>query len=171
MTRSLKSPFLAVAVLAACGGGPSTSTPDAVGPTDAEVSALARASAGWTYYRNRPDTLIRSAASPHDGSRLRTRYNAAAATQLDANGRVRSNASFPDSSLVVKELYTGGTLIRFAVMMKVRGSSNASAGGWLWAYYSPTGATEISIADRGAACASCHASGVDFTRMNDSHPQ
>ncbi len=145
-------------------------TPGTSALTDAEVSALARATTGWTYYKNRPDTLLRSAGSGHAEARLRTRYNAQAATQLDANGKVRSGASFPDSSLIVKELIVGGTLNRYAVMMKIRGSANASAGGWLWAYYAPDGSAQIGIGGKGGACVGCHSSGIDYSRMNDSHP-
>ena len=178
---------LAVVVIAgatACGGagegagggagsgtGGGATEPDASGGeiTDAQVSALARAPAGWTYYKNRPDTLMRSTGSGHGDARLRTRYNARAASQLDAAGKVRANASFPDSSLVVKELISGSAVSRYAVMMKVPGSANAGRG-WLWAYYKPNGENEISIAARGAGCTGCHESGIDLTRMNDSHP-
>jgi hypothetical protein len=138
--------------------------------TDADVSARARATAGWTYYKNRPDTLLRSQGSGHAEARLRTRFNAIAATQLDAAGKVRSGASFPDSSLIVKELIIGGTLNRYAVMFKARGSVNASSGGWLWAYYAPDGSTQIGIAGKGGACQGCHSAGIDGVRMNDSHP-
>lgn len=167
--------ILPIAIAQGCsgsdGGGSTTSPP--VGATelsDADVSARARATTGWTYYKNRADTLLRSAGSGHSEARLRTRFNAVAATQLDAAGKVRSGASFPDSSLVVKELIIGGVLSRYAVMMKLRGSANAGAGGWVWAYYAPDGSPQISIAGRGAACVSCHSSGIDYVRMNDSHP-
>lgn len=162
--------------LAGCSGGSSSpATPNAPSGsapqlTDATVSSLARATSGWTYYKNRADTLLKSAGSGHAEARLRTRYNALAVTQLDASGRVRAGATFPDSALVVKELIINGTLNRYAVMMKLRGSANASAGGWLWAYYGPDGATQTGITGKGAACTACHASGLDFTRMNDSHP-
>lgn len=161
-----------VVAAAACGGGGTPAGPagsSATATTDAQVSALARAPSGWTYYKNRADTLLRSAGSGHAEARLRTRFNAAAATQLDGNGKVRAGASFPDSALIVKELIIGGTLNRYAVMMKLRGDPNAG-GGWLWAYYAPDGATQIGIGGKGSACVSCHASGIDFTRMNDSHP-
>lgn len=114
-------------------------------------------------------TLLRSAGSGHTDPQLRTRYDARAATQLDGAGKVRPGAIFPDSSLIVKELITGGTLSRYAVMMKMRGSERAG-GGWLWAYYGPSGSTQISITDRGGACVGCHTKGIDLTRMNDSHP-
>lgn len=157
--------------MAGCSGdGNGTAPVPSAEITDATVSALARASSAWTYYKNRPDTLLRSAASGHAEARLRTRFNARAATQLDAAGKVRVGADFPDSSLIVKELIVGGVLNRYAVMRKLRGSANASAGGWLWAYYAPDGATQIGIAGRGSACAGCHSVGIDFTRMNDSHP-
>ncbi|MCA0375550.1 MAG: hypothetical protein LCH84_07765 [Gemmatimonadetes bacterium] len=162
-------PLLVLA--AACGGSDVTgSAPGGGGPSDAEVSALARAASGWTYYKARGDTLLRSQGSGHAEARLRTRYNAKAATQLDANGKVRAGVSFPDSSLIVKELIIGSTLTRYAVMYKLRGSANAATGGWLWAYYAPDGSPQIGIGARGSACVGCHASGIDQTRMNDSHP-
>jgi hypothetical protein len=165
--------WIGVVLLLACGttGDDGVLTPPPnVEPTDVTLSALATESAGWTYYKNRADTLLRSVGSGHVEARLRTRFNARAATQLDAAGKVRVGSSFPDSSLVVKELIIGGVLSRYAVMYKLRGSSNAGTGGWLWAYYAPDGATQIGIAGRGGACQSCHASGVDHVRMNDSHP-
>ncbi|MGQ0767271.1 MAG: hypothetical protein ACT4OZ_16605 [Gemmatimonadota bacterium] len=149
------------------GGGPGPGTPPGI--TDAQVSALARASAGWTWYKNRGDTLLRSAGSGHAEARLRTRFNAIAATQLGSDGKVRAGASFPDSSLIVKELIIGGALNRYAVMMKLR-SSSLSGGGWLWAYYAPDGSTQIGITGRGGSCVGCHSSGIDHVRMNDSHP-
>lgn len=174
--HSCRMMIVLAAALAGCSGGSSSpaapgttggSTPDV---TDAAVSSLARATSGWTYYKNRGDTLLRSSGSGHSEARLRTRYNALAAAQLDASGRVRTGAVFPDSALIVKELIISGTLNRYAVMMKLRGSSNASSGGWLWAYYAPDGSTQIGIGGKGAACTACHATGIDFTRMNDSHP-
>lgn len=137
--------------------------------TDAQVSMLSRAPSGWTYYRNRPDTLSRSSGSGHSESHLRTRYNEVAAAQLGADGKVHGNAVFADSSLIVKELIAEGTLNRYAVMMKMRASDNAGDG-WLWAYYRPDGSTLISITSRGAACTGCHSTGIDYTRMNDSYP-
>lgn len=160
-----------VALVTACGddaGGPAP--PSGSTMTDAALSSLARATTGWTYYKNRPDTLLRSAQSGHAEARLRTRFNAAAATQLDATGKVRAGASFPDSALIVKELVIGNVLSRYAVMYKLRGSANAGTGGWLWAYYAPDGSPQIGTAGRGAACQSCHSAGIDHVRMNDSHP-
>lgn len=163
---------LSLSIVGCSGDAAGTSDADGSGSalTDAAVSTLARAPSGWTWYRNRGDTLLRSAGSGHAETRLRTRFNAIAAQQLDAAGKVRTGASFADSSLIVKELIIGGTLSRYAVMMKARGSPNASTGGWLWAYYAPDGSPQIGIGGRGAACVGCHSTGIDYTRMNDSHP-
>ncbi len=163
-----------VAFLAACGdddAGSMTRPPSGSAEiTDAMLSTMSRATTGWTYYKNRADTLLKSAGSGHSEARLRTRFNARAATQLDGSFKVRSGASFPDSSLIVKELIVGGQLNRYAVMYKLRGSANAGTGGWLWAYYAPDGATQIGIAGKGASCVGCHSPGIDQVRMNDSHP-
>lgn len=167
MRRNLCVTSLALVLACSSEGAAPISATDI---TDAQLSALARASAGWTWYRNRPDTLLRSVQSGHAESRLRTRFNAHAATQLDATGKVRAGASFPDSSLIVKELIVGGTLSRYAVMYKLRGSGLAGAGGWLWAYYAPDGSAQIGIGGRGSACVTCHSAGIDHVRMNDSHP-
>ena len=184
MIATWRTRFLALSVALAvgCGGGDGGGSDPISGPglgtqptapagelTDAQVSMLARAPSGWTYYRNQPATLTRSSGSGHTESHLRTRYNEVAATQLDADGKVRGNAAFADSSLIVKELIAGGTLNRYAVMMKMRGSENASSG-WLWAYYRPDGSTVISITNQGTACTGCHSTGIDYTRMNDSYP-
>jgi hypothetical protein len=171
MLKTRRTSLMLVALIGCADSSPdATSAPTSAGITDAELSTLARATTGWTYYRNRPDTLLRSTQSGHSEARLRTRYNAKAAAQLDPTGKVRAGASFPDSSLVVKELIIGSTLSRYAVMYKLRGSANAGSGGWLWAYYAPNGTAQIAITARGQACVGCHSSGIDQTRMNDSHP-
>ena len=107
---------------------------------------------------------------PHPESHALVRYNLRAATQLEASGKVRSGAVFPDSSIIVKELSNGTTVSVYAVMMKVRGSSSTGFDGWVWAEMGPTGVVRYSTAGRGGACSSCHSSGIDYTRMNDSHP-
>ncbi len=164
--------ILCALALTACGSdeSPSGTNTSPTEITDAQLSALTRVTSGFQFYKFRLDTLQRSTASGHSEARLRTRYNGKAAEQLDASGKVRAGANFADSSLIVKELIVGGTLSRYAVMFKLRGSSNAGNGGWLWAYYAPDGSPQIGIAGRGQACQACHSAGLDFTRMNDSHP-
>ena len=138
-------------------------------PTDAELLTLARSSGPWVFYRNSADTLLKAIGSAHDEPRLRTRYNAKAATQLDAAGKVRINPNFPDSSLIVKELFTGTTITTYAIILKLRSAVNAG-NGWVWSETDAAGIVKISASSKGAGCIACHSMGLDNTRMNDTHP-
>ncbi len=163
-------------VLSACQeeeGTPVTPAESSVTVTDASLYALIKSTAGRTYYKNSADTLAKnSGTSGHSEPKIRTWYNAAAASQLDASGKVKSSPAFPDSSLIVKEIINGdGTLSYYAVMMKMRSAANGDANGkWVWAKLGPLGSADYSVDLRGAGCTGCHASAFDFTRMNDSHP-
>lgn len=137
--------------------------------TDAQLLSLAQAPGGWVYYRNSTDTLPKAPNSAHDEPRLRTRYNAKAATQLDVNGKVKLAPNFSDSSLIVKELFTATTITTFAIMLKLRSAPNAG-NGWVWSELDASGNVKISAASKGAGCVSCHSAGLDYTRMNDAHP-
>jgi hypothetical protein len=137
--------------------------------TDAQLHSLAQAPGGWVYYRNSADTLVKASNSAHDEPRLRTRYNEKAATQLDLNGKVRLDSNFPDSSLIVKELFTGPTITTLAIMLKLRSAPNAG-NDWIWSELDVNGNVKISAASKGAGCVSCHSAGLDYTRMNNAHP-
>jgi hypothetical protein len=137
--------------------------------SDAWLRLAAEKRTSWVFYRNDSGLLSRALGSGHTEPQLRTQYNPIAATQLDATGRVRAGASFPDSAIIVKELHGGGALNTLAVMMKLRGSPQASPGGWVWGYFDGTGGVRISVNERGGSCAGCHSAGIDYTRMNDSH--
>ena len=138
-------------------------------PTDGELLALARSSGPWVFYKNSNDTLLKAVGSAHDEPRLRTRYNAQAATQLDVAGKIRANPNFPDSSLIVKELFTGTTITTYAIMLKLRTAVNAG-NGWVWSETDAAGLVKISASSKGAGCIACHSVGLDHTRMNDTHP-
>lgn len=161
-------PLLLLVLVAAC----ASESPVETSSTDRTLFALATASGPWRYWRDRPDTLASSPASGHGERWLRTRYDTRAATQLDASGRVRQNPAFPDSSLIVKALYTNGRVTTYAVMLKLRGGALASESGWLWAELDSLGNAKISATERGGRCVSCHslARATDFTRMNDAQP-
>ena len=137
---------------------------------DADLQLLIQPTATWVYFANLATPFARASTSPHPEPFIRVRYNPFAASQIDANGRVKANAVFPDSSVIVKELSNGTTVSTYAVMMKLNGSSSAGFAGWIWAEYKPGGATQYSTTNRGAACSACHSSGIDYTRMNDTHP-
>ncbi len=162
--------FWAVWSLTGCSDSSSSPAPNPPADvTDAQLYELQKTAAGWTYYRLTPDTLVRGGNSAHP-DRVLVRYNAKAATQLDTGGKVTVNADFPDSSLIVKEVFTGSTRTIVAYMFKLRAAANAGPGGWVWSETRADGTPFISASLRGANCAPCHSTGVDYTRMNDAHP-
>ena len=156
---------------AACKGDPLAGLEPGTGPTvsDADLKTLIQANPNWVYYKRSMTPITRSSV-PHPEQQALVRFNPRAATQLDAAGKVKAVASFPDSSVIVKELSTNGVLGTYAVMMKLRNSASAGFGGWVWAEYERDGRARYSTAGRGAACSACHSPGIDYTRMNDSHP-
>ena len=164
--------LLVAAVLSGCSDDPLKGLEPGTEPAipDETAKILANASATWAYFKNSPALIPRASTSPHPETTIRVRYNAFAASQLDATGRVKAGALFPDSSVIVKELYNGTTLSTIAVMMKFTGSQSAGFGGWVWAVYGANGSVQYSTAGRGGACSNCHSVGIDYTRMNDSHP-
>jgi hypothetical protein len=137
--------------------------------TDAQLFAMQQPASGWVYFGGTTDTLFSGGNSAHE-SRLRVRYNVHAATQLVAGGRVKADAVFPDSSLIVKDLYTNGVRTTVAYMFKLRAASNAAASGWVWAETDGAGVPKASASLKGVGCTGCHSAGIDFTRMNDAHP-
>ncbi|MBI2427328.1 MAG: hypothetical protein HYV29_00755 [Ignavibacteriales bacterium] len=138
--------------------------------TDAQLYMLGKNAAGFTFYKNSTDTLVKNGGSGHPDSHLRTRYNAIAAQHLDANGKVKAGTVFADSSLIVKELINNGVLTTYVFLFKKKGDANADANGWVWAETSPTGTPTYPVTNKGAGCIGCHSAGIDYTRMNDTHP-
>jgi hypothetical protein len=112
--------------------------------------------------------LSPAAASPHGNYKLR--FNDIAWSALDGSGKLPSNASFPEGSLIVKEVFSGDVITVFAVMKKSRNDFNA-ANGWVWAEISPTGDAYFSVKQRGSGCVSCHGDtpNRDFVRSFDLH--
>lgn len=151
---------------------PTSGTVAQLAVTDANLYALARLTGEVTYYKHSFTILPHAAGSGHtDFPFLRTRYNKSAVTQLDANGKVYEGSIFPDSSLIVKELIaTDSTIQRYAIMFKLTGALNTDVNGWAWAEISATGSVAYSVSNKGTGCFGCHSSGIDYTRMNDSHP-
>ena len=156
---------------AACGSGSMNSLDSGAPRADSDVDlySLTQASTPWTFYKHSSTPIART-SQPHPETRALVRYNERAATQLDANGKVKADANFPDSSIIVKELSNGGAVSTYAVMMKLRGASVAGVDGWVWAEFGAKGVVRYSTTGRGGNCTSCHSVGIDYTRMNDSHP-
>ncbi|MDP1675548.1 MAG: hypothetical protein Q8L88_01690 [Bacteroidota bacterium] len=138
--------------------------------TDSQLYLLGKSSTGFVFYKNTSDTISKGGNSGHPDAKLRTRYNSIAAKYLDGAGKVKAGTIFPDSSLIVKELYTNNALTTYVFLFKRTGDKNADANGWVWAEISPTGSILYSASKKGAGCIGCHAIGIDYTRMNDAHP-
>ncbi len=115
------------------------------------------------------DTIYEPAAnSPHGDFKLK--FNDVAAAALDASGRLPEGGTFPDGSLVVKEVQLNGIISLYAVMKK-NSQSTLSGNGWLWAEYDTNGKVLSSINGKGSSCISCHAQSPhrDYTRSFDLH--
>lgn len=124
-------------------------------------------SGAYTYYQN--GTILSGAApSPHGTFKLR--FNATAATALDSTGELPIGGTFPDGSVLVKELYTGSNLILYVVMKKDPSNINA-ASSWVWAEFNTDGSARYTSANKGAACINCHSGSPnrDLTRTFDLH--
>lgn len=77
------------------------------------------------------------------------------ATNTLQNGRFPAGSSFPDGSVIFKQIISGGQTSLYAVMYK--DAANPLAGnGWLWAEFYPDGSPFISLARKGANCTACH---------------
>lgn len=121
----------------------------------------------YVYYQNSPEILptTEETERAHDNF-MRVRFNYKAASVLNSDGHLPKGVSFPDSSVIVKEIYsekTGAAEI-LAVMVKLKGAPNSNKD-WLWAEYSPTGEVEYSVSKNGKACVSCHKSTYDNVRI------
>lgn len=123
--------------------------------------------ADTTYYQN-GNVLSGAAASPHGSFRLR--FNSIAAGALDINGELPAGNTFPDGSLIVKEIISGGEISLYAVMKKDL-SSNSAASGYLWAEYQTNGTVVFSAAKAGSGCIGCHSESPnrDLVRTFDFH--
>lgn len=170
--------FFALAVLALAFAGckkndsssPVSTTTVQTTTSEAQLYNLGKNSNGFMFYKNSTDPIDKGAGSGHTQPLLRTRYNSVAAEYLDGAGKVKPGTVFRDSSLIVKELYTGNNLEILVFLFKKKGDANADANGWVWAELSPAGNTLYAVTNKGSGCVGCHSPGIDYTRMNDTHP-
>lgn len=123
----------------------------------------------YTYYQNNNTILNAAGNSPHGSFKLK--FNGTAQSALDSTGKLPTGSAFPNGSLIVKEVYAGGSsLSLYAVMKKSPGNANAGSN-WLWAEYNPGGETVVSISNKGSGCIGCHSGNVnrDLTNSFDLH--
>lgn len=141
--------------------------------TDKELYDMSKATSGFVWYKNSSSLLDKSAGSGHPQPFLKTRYNSIAATKLDSNGKILTDAVFPEGSLIVKELYDNSTTLgRYAILYKKTGSADADANGWVWGYINSDGTVVESASKKGTSCISCHsqAGNIDYMLMNKYFP-
>lgn len=123
----------------------------------------------FTYYQNNNAILNAAGNSPHGSFKLK--FNGTAQAALDSSGKLPVGSEFPSGSLIVKEVYSGGTsLSLYAIMKKAPGNANAGSN-WLWSEYKPDGETVFSVTNKGSGCIGCHSGNInrDLTNSFDLH--
>lgn len=112
------------------------------------------------YYRNDASRIL-SGAKNSNGQHgpFKLRFNNIAFKALLDSGRLPLNAVMPEGSLVVKDVYEGGSIGLYAIMYKHSGS-------WLWAEIKPNKEVLFSVTKNSDLCVSCHsqAGNRDFLR-------
>ncbi len=123
------------------------------------------------YYKSNASYLASDPSSPHDKF-MRVNFNAKAASALGTDGKLPQGGTFPDSSLIVKEISStlSGSINLYAVMYKLPKASN-SGSGWVWGEFKPSGTVQIGSGYKGSKCVSCHSGGKqrDLVRTFDLH--
>jgi len=106
-------------------------------------------------------------------TQIQTRFNAIAASKLTNEGKIQNNASFPEGSLIVKELYADEkSLDLYAILFKDSKNVDADAKGWVWGYIRPGGNVAVSASKKGSSCINCHSQSenIDYVLMNKFYP-
>lgn len=141
--------------------------------TDAELFEKAKATTGFTYYKKSTELLDKSSGTGHSQPYLRTKYNDIAATKLDSTGKIIAGTTFPEGSLIVKELFDNTTTIgRYAMLYKNSSSPDADAKGWVWGYVNSDGKVAEPASKKGTSCINCHSQSdnIDYMLMNKYFP-
>ena len=127
------------------------------GLSDANLYALAKDTTDVVWYQN---AVILTGLGPHGNYKLR--FNQRAASVLDGTLELPVGGIFPDSSLIVKEAYSGGNISLYAIMFKLEGN-------WVWAEYGASGNSLHSFSAGSGVCTGCHTSNRDNTLTFDLH--
>jgi hypothetical protein len=139
--------------------------------TDQQLVSAAKATTGLTYYKN-DSTIVHSSPQSAHNAYFRVKYNAIAIAALTDSGKLPVGGTFPEGSLVVKELYNSptGALLNLAIFKKASGDANAEAG-WLWGEYGVDGTVKHGITQKGNGCISCHSADArDYNRVFELFP-
>lgn len=136
------------------------------GRFETEIFNKAKSTNGYVWFKYSNISLQKSSGSGHVQPLLKTRYNAVAAGQLDSLGRIKIGATFPEESMVVKELLdNSGNIEVYAVLYKKSKHPSADSKGWVWGYYNKDGTVVISSALKGKDCIGCHSQSGNETYM------
>jgi hypothetical protein len=141
--------------------------------TDLHLYEMAKTTSGFIWFNNSSVLLNKSSGSGHSQPFLRTRYNSVAASKLDSTGKVMTGSTFPEGSLIVKELYNNSTTLgRYAILYKKSGIPEADAKGWVWGYINSDGSVAEEASKKGSACSGCHsqAENIDYMLMSKYFP-
>lgn len=126
--------------------------------TDNELYNASTTTSGFTYYKSDNTVTTSSPESAHTGF-FRVRFNDVAFAALTDNGKLPAGSTFPEGSLIVKELHNqadGSDQSGVAIMIKRPNDPNADANGWVWAEYFSGPNTGFSVSTKGAGCTGCH---------------
>lgn len=125
-------------------------------------------SSSLVFYKSKDTLYSPGGSSPHGNFKLK--FNDVAVSAFDNTGKLPNGLSFPNGSVIVKEVYAGNQLSLY-VIMKKDSKSKFAAKGWLWAEYDGSGKTVYDVNKNGAACTSCHLGGQnrDLTLSFDLH--
>lgn len=91
--------------------------------------------------------MLSGAHGPHGTFKLR--FNSIASKALTEDGKLPVGKTFPEGSLLIKDIYSGGTLTLYAFMYKRSGS-------WLWAEIKPDKKISHSVKGDPGVCTNCH---------------
>jgi len=134
---------------------------------------MALDSEGYQWFQFNDSLYEKSTGSGHNWPFLKTRYNSIAQSQLNSQGNIQSNASFPEGSVVVKELFADSSTIgRYALLWKNSNHKYADQNGWVWGYVNGDGTVAIPASQKGGSCISCHSQSenIDYMLMNKYFP-
>ena len=122
----------------------------------------------YTFYKGDPSVHPSSPQSAHNAF-FRVRFNAIASAALTDGGKLPANGTFPEGSIIVKDLYDSqtGDVVLYAVMKKESTNANSNKG-WLWIEYDAAGKDVYKINSKGNACVNCHSTNHrDYVRLFD----
>jgi len=137
---------------------PAAPSPGATTAIESDAALLSLVTEGEPFasYVRFPDVdVLRSGTSAHQPL-VRVSMNQRAFAVLQ-NGRLPSGATFPNGSIIFKEVLSegSGAVSLYTIMYKDRNSAQAGSG-WLWAEYRPDRSVAYSISNRGGGCVGCH---------------